>query len=61
MKNNESETRSWPHTGEAEKALLGCIVTGASREQEIGLELIMVIYGCLYQYKDKNLKQILLI
>ena len=40
MKNNESETRSWPHSGEAEKALLGCIVTGASREQEIGLAWI---------------------
>ena len=40
MKNNESETRSWPHSGEAEKALLGCIVTGASREQEIGMAWI---------------------
>ena len=40
MKNNESEVRAWPHSEEAEKALLGCVITGGEREQEIGLAWI---------------------
>jgi len=39
MKNNNEE-RTWPHSEEAEKALLGCVVTGGEREQEIGLAWI---------------------
>ena len=37
MKNNtiETEIKEWPQSEEAEKALLGCMITGAEREQEI--------------------------
>ena len=37
---NSNEVRAWPHSEEAEKALLGCVVTGGEREQEIGLAWI---------------------
>ena len=40
MKNLKSEERTWPHSEEAEKALLGCVITGGDREQEIGLAWI---------------------
>ena len=40
MKNNESEVRAWPHSEEAENALLGCVLVGGEREQEIGLAWI---------------------
>jgi replicative DNA helicase len=40
MKNNENEVRAWPHSEEAENALLGCVLVGGEREQEIGLAWI---------------------
>ena len=35
MENNE--IKSLPHSDEAEKALLGCMIIGGSREHEIGM------------------------
>jgi len=41
MKNNSKDsTQIWPQSEEAEKALLGCMITGGDREQEIGLAWI---------------------
>ena len=42
MKNNtiETEIKEWPQSEEAEKALLGCMIVGAEREQEIGMAWI---------------------
>ena len=41
MKNNSKDsTQVWPQSEEAEKALLGCMITGGDREQEIGLAWI---------------------
>ena len=40
MKNNRVEERTWPHSEEAENALLGCVLVGGEREQEIGLAWI---------------------
>ena len=41
MKNNSKDsTQIWPQSEEAEKALLGCMITGGDREQEIGMAWI---------------------
>ena len=41
MKNlKNEEVRAWPHSEEAENALLGCVLVGGEREQEIGLAWI---------------------
>ena len=40
MNKTEKETKSWPSSEIAEQAVLGCILTGGEREQEIGLAWI---------------------
>ena len=37
---NDQDVKVPPSSGEAEQALLGCIITGGEREQEIGLAWI---------------------
>ena len=34
---NNEEIRVYPQSEEAEKALLGCVIMGGEREQEIGM------------------------
>ena len=40
MNKTEKEEKSWPSSEIAEQAVLGCILTGGEREQEIGLAWI---------------------
>ena len=40
MNKIENEVKVWPSSEVAEQALLGCILTGGEREQEIGLAWI---------------------
>ena len=40
MSETKKETKAWPSSEVAEQAVLGCILTGGEREQEIGLAWI---------------------